>query len=46
MPDTGKVNWPLLITCTFKNTLPIPLTNIRFSVESLALSNMQSWDQG
>lgn len=46
MPDTGKVNSPLFITCSFKNTLPIPLTNIRFSVESLALLNMQSWDQG
>ncbi|CAH6777598.1 Tgm4 [Phodopus roborovskii] len=46
MPDTGKVSWPLTINCSFKNTLPIPLTEIRFSVESLALSHMQSWEQG
>ncbi|XP_040595634.1 protein-glutamine gamma-glutamyltransferase 4 isoform X3 [Mesocricetus auratus] len=46
MPDTGKVSWPLTIKCSFKNTLPIPLTEIRFSVESLALSHMQSWEHG
>nr|XP_021516858.1 protein-glutamine gamma-glutamyltransferase 4 [Meriones unguiculatus] len=46
MPSTGKIHEPLLITCTFKNTLPIPLTNIKFSVESLGLANMNSWDQG
>ncbi|XP_050996072.1 LOW QUALITY PROTEIN: protein-glutamine gamma-glutamyltransferase 4 [Acomys russatus] len=46
MPSTGRVNEPLLITCIFKNTLPIPLTNIRFSVESLGLAHMKSWEQG
>nr|XP_006990868.2 protein-glutamine gamma-glutamyltransferase 4 isoform X2 [Peromyscus maniculatus bairdii]XP_015864529.1 protein-glutamine gamma-glutamyltransferase 4 isoform X2 [Peromyscus maniculatus bairdii] len=46
MPSTGKINMPLSFNCSFKNTLPIPLTNIRFSVESLALSKMQSWKQG
>nr|XP_034340032.1 protein-glutamine gamma-glutamyltransferase 4 [Arvicanthis niloticus] len=45
MPSTCKVNHPLVITCTFKNTLPIPLTNIRFSVESLGLTTMKSWEQ-
>ncbi|XP_028623118.1 protein-glutamine gamma-glutamyltransferase 4 [Grammomys surdaster] len=45
MPSTGKVNHPLVITCTFKNTLPIPLTNIKFSVESLGLTSMKSWEQ-
>nr|AAA42287.1 dorsal protein 1 [Rattus norvegicus] len=45
MPSTSKVNQPLTITCNFKNTLPIPLTNIKFSVESLGLNNMKSWEQ-
>ncbi|GAB1294859.1 Protein-glutamine gamma-glutamyltransferase 4 [Apodemus speciosus] len=45
MPSTGKVNQPLVINCTFKNTLPIPLTNIKFSVESLGLSNAKAWEQ-
>lgn len=45
MPSTSKVNHPLTITCNFKNTLPIPLTNIKFSVESLGLDNTKSWEQ-
>nr|BAC29013.1 unnamed protein product [Mus musculus] len=45
MPSTGKVKQPLVITSKFTNTLPIPLTNIKFSVESLGLANMKSWEQ-
>ncbi|KAL1782548.1 protein-glutamine gamma-glutamyltransferase 4 [Sigmodon hispidus] len=46
MPNTARVNQPLFINCSFKNTLPIPLTEIKFSVESLAVSYVKSLDQG
>lgn len=45
MPNTARVGQPLRITCTFKNTLTIPLTNIRFSVESLGISSVKNINQ-
>ncbi|XP_004640821.1 protein-glutamine gamma-glutamyltransferase 4 [Octodon degus] len=46
MPNTGRIGEVLLCTCTFKNSLMIPLTHVRFSVESLGLSSLQSIEQG
>ncbi|XP_008847722.1 protein-glutamine gamma-glutamyltransferase 4 isoform X3 [Nannospalax galili] len=46
MPSTGKVHQELLLICKLKNTLPIPLTNMRFSVESLGIVTTESLDQG
>nr|XP_004662076.3 protein-glutamine gamma-glutamyltransferase 4 [Jaculus jaculus] len=46
MPNTARVDQPLIFTCSFKNSLPIPLTEIKFSVESLGISSMKTMDQG
>ncbi|XP_042521836.1 protein-glutamine gamma-glutamyltransferase 4 [Dipodomys spectabilis] len=46
MPDTGKVGQELTCVCRFRNVLPIPLTHITFSLESLAISSTQTVDKG
>uniref|UniRef100_A0A8C0ZUU6 protein-glutamine gamma-glutamyltransferase n=1 Tax=Castor canadensis TaxID=51338 RepID=A0A8C0ZUU6_CASCN len=43
MPDTGRLGQELPCICIFKNSLTIPLTDIRFSVESLGME-MGSWE--
>ena len=42
---THTQNWPLIGTSNFKNALHIPLTDTNFSVESLAISLLQTVDQ-
>ncbi|XP_069873686.1 protein-glutamine gamma-glutamyltransferase 4 isoform X2 [Dipodomys merriami] len=46
MPDTGKVGQELTCVCRFLNVLPIPLTHITFSLESLAMCSAQTVDKG
>ncbi|KAM6169268.1 protein-glutamine gamma-glutamyltransferase 4-like [Rhynchocyon petersi] len=46
MPEKVKVRQPLTCTCTIQNDLGIPLTNARFSSESLSLSPRQNFKQG
>ncbi|KAM6160938.1 protein-glutamine gamma-glutamyltransferase 4 [Erethizon dorsatum] len=46
LPNTGRVGQALICTCVFRNSLLIPLTHVRFSVESLGLSSEQSIEQG
>uniref|UniRef100_A0A8C2YTA1 Protein-glutamine gamma-glutamyltransferase 4 n=2 Tax=Chinchilla lanigera TaxID=34839 RepID=A0A8C2YTA1_CHILA len=46
LPNTGRVGKELVCTCIFRNSLLIPLTQVRFSIESLGLSSVQSVKQG
>uniref|UniRef100_A0A8C0ZUU8 protein-glutamine gamma-glutamyltransferase n=1 Tax=Castor canadensis TaxID=51338 RepID=A0A8C0ZUU8_CASCN len=46
MPDTGRLGQELPCICIFKNSLTIPLTDIRFSVESLGMASLQTFDKG
>ncbi|KAM6169267.1 protein-glutamine gamma-glutamyltransferase 4-like [Rhynchocyon petersi] len=46
MPDNIRVRQPLTCTCTIENDLGIPLTNARFSSESLRVSPRQHFNKG
>ncbi|KAM5291961.1 protein-glutamine gamma-glutamyltransferase 4 [Ctenodactylus gundi] len=46
LPSTGKVGQVLTCMCIFKNSLAIPLTDVRFSVDSLGIASLQVVDQG
>ncbi|XP_013015508.1 protein-glutamine gamma-glutamyltransferase 4 isoform X2 [Cavia porcellus] len=46
LPNTGRMGQALVGTCVFRNSLLIPLTGVRFSVESLGLSSSQSIEHG
>ncbi|XP_008069566.2 protein-glutamine gamma-glutamyltransferase 4 [Carlito syrichta] len=46
LPNTAKVDQVLVCTCIFKNSMAIPLTNVKFSLESLGVVPLQISNQG
>uniref|UniRef100_A0A2K6U7L3 Protein-glutamine gamma-glutamyltransferase 4 n=1 Tax=Saimiri boliviensis boliviensis TaxID=39432 RepID=A0A2K6U7L3_SAIBB len=46
LPNTGRVGQLLVCNCIFKNTLAIPLTDVKFSLESLGIASPQISDHG
>ncbi|NP_001124381.1 protein-glutamine gamma-glutamyltransferase 4 [Pan troglodytes] len=46
LPNTGRIGQLLVCNCIFKNTLAIPLTDVKFSLESLGISSLQTSDHG
>uniref|UniRef100_A0A2K5N1M6 Transglutaminase 4 n=1 Tax=Cercocebus atys TaxID=9531 RepID=A0A2K5N1M6_CERAT len=46
LPNTGRVGQLLVCNCIFRNTLAIPLTDVKFSLESLGISSLQTSEHG